>query len=55
MSKSSLKLQSVFAGLALALFLTGCDVIEPVSAQDHSPAAATATVNEATFAQPDHP
>jgi hypothetical protein len=52
MSKSSLKLQSLFAGLALALFLSGCDLIEPVSAQDLAPAQAS---SEAEFMQPDHP
>jgi len=52
MSKSSLKLQSLLAGLALALFLSGCDFIEPVAAQDLVPAPAT---SEASFAQPDHP
>ncbi|MDH4094428.1 MAG: hypothetical protein OEV81_06515 [Betaproteobacteria bacterium] len=52
MSKSSLKLQSLFAGLALALFLSGCDLIEPVSAQDLAPAEVP---NEAAFTYPDHP
>ncbi|MDH4172582.1 MAG: hypothetical protein OEW90_06905 [Betaproteobacteria bacterium] len=52
MSKSSLKLHSLFAGLALALFLSGCDLIEPAVAQGLAPASAAA---EATYAQPDHP
>jgi hypothetical protein len=52
MSKSSLKLQSLLAGLALALFLSGCDPIAPVSAQSLAPAQAP---GEAAFMQPDHP
>jgi len=52
MSKSSLKLQSLFAGLALAAFLSGCDLIDPIAAQDLAPTPAT---SEATFNQPDHP
>jgi len=52
MSKSSVKMQSLFAGAALALFLAGWNLIGPVSAQDLAPAPVAA---EATFAQPDHP
>jgi len=52
MTKSNMKLQSLLAGLALALFLSGCDLIDPVAAQDRAPAPAAA---EATFDQPDHP
>ena len=52
MSKSSLKLHSLFAGLALAVFLSGCDLIDPVAAQGLAPAP---IVGEATFDQPDHP
>ncbi len=51
MSKS-MKWQSLFAGVALALFLMAVNLIGPVVAQDLTPAPAAA---EATYAQPDHP
>jgi hypothetical protein len=52
MSKSSLKVQGALAGLVLAAFLSGCDLIEPVAAQGPAPALAA---SEAAYPQPDHP
>jgi hypothetical protein len=52
MSKSNLKLQGAVAGLIAAIFLAGCEYVEPVVPQAQT---AAPTAFESSIDTPDHP
>ena len=52
MSKSTLKVQGILAGLFAAIVLSGCDYMEPVVPQVHSVASAA---SDSAIDTPDHP